>query len=134
MDEPLHASAQFLEVQDWGYTEYQEALRRQRAMAEERIASRVPDRLVFVEHPPVVTIGRSGTEADLRLPKETLHARGIAVRRVERGGMATFHGPGQLVAYPIIKLQERDLHSETRMSPLLRALPTVRMCPILMSN
>ena len=99
-----------LEIQDWGCLEYQEALGRQRAMAEERIADRAPDRLVLVEHPPVVTIGRRGGDADLRLPEETLHEKGIDVAHVERGGMATFHGPGQLVAYPIVKLREQDLH------------------------
>ncbi len=99
-----------LEIQDWGTVEYGEALRRQRAMAEERIAGKAPDRLVLVEHPPVVTIGRSGSEADLRLPEAVLRERGIAVSRVERGGMATFHGPGQLVVYPIVKLYAKDLH------------------------
>ncbi len=100
-----------LEVQDWGNVEYEEALRRQRAMAEERIADKVPDRLVLVEHPPVVTIGRSGSEADLRPSgRDALQDKGIAVSHVERGGMATFHGPGQVVAYPVVKLHEQDLH------------------------
>jgi lipoic acid synthetase len=99
-----------LEVQDWGCVDYEEALRRQRELAEARIASRAPDRLILLEHPPVVTIGRSGSEADLRLSEEALHEKGISVSRVERGGMATFHGPGQLVAYPIVKLHEQDLH------------------------
>jgi lipoic acid synthetase len=99
-----------LEIQDWGNVEYEEALRRQRAMAEERIADKVPDRLVLTEHPPVVTIGRSGSEADLRLPEDALQQKGIGVSHVERGGMATFHGPGQVVAYPIVKLYEQDLH------------------------
>ncbi len=112
-----------LEVQDWGNLAYDEALGRQRAMAEERIADRVPDRLVLVEHPPVVTIGRSGSEADLRLPEEALHEKGIGVSRVERGGMATFHGPGQLVAYPIVKLHEQDLHRF--LAGLLGAMETV---------
>jgi len=99
-----------LEVQDWGNVEYEESLRRQRAMAEERVADKAPDRLVLVEHPPVVTIGRSGSDVDLLLPEETLKEKGIMVSHVERGGMATFHGPGQLVAYPVIKLREKDLH------------------------
>jgi lipoic acid synthetase len=99
-----------LEVQDWGTVEYEEALRRQRAMAEERIADKAPDRLVLTEHPPVVTLGRSGSDADLRLPEEALQQQGIGVSHVERGGQATFHGPGQVVAYPIVKLHEQDLH------------------------
>lgn len=110
MADPSNPSPAVLEVQDWGNVEYREALDRQRAMAEERIREGIPDRLVLVEHPPVVTIGRSGSEADLRLPEEALLERGIAVSRVERGGMATFHGPGQLVAYPIVRLRGQDLH------------------------
>ena len=110
MPEGSSTTPETLEIQDWGNVEYEEALRRQRAMAEERIADKVPDRLVLVEHPPVVTIGRSGSEADLRLTEETLQEKGITVSRVERGGMATFHGPGQLVAYPVVKLHEQDLH------------------------
>ncbi len=110
MPEVSSPAPSILEVQDWGQVEYEEALRRQRAMAEERTADRVPDRLVLVEHPPVVTIGRSGSEADLLLARETLRERGIAVSHVERGGMATFHGPGQLVAYPIVRLRGQDVH------------------------
>jgi lipoic acid synthetase len=110
MSESSNPTCERLEVQDWGTVAYEEALRRQRAMAEERIADRAPDRLVLVEHPPVVTIGRSGSEQDLRLPQEALQEKGIAVSRVERGGMATFHGPGQLVIYPIVKLHRQDLH------------------------
>ncbi len=99
-----------LEVQDWGNVEYEEALARQRAMAEERIGDKIPDRLILTEHPPVVTLGRSGSEADLRQPEEELQQQGIGVSHVERGGQATFHGPGQVVAYPIVKLHEQDLH------------------------
>jgi lipoic acid synthetase len=110
MSEGSITSQGHLEIQDWGYVEYEDALRRQRAMAEERMADRAPDRLILVEHPPIVTIGRSGSEEDLRLSEEALHEKGISVSHVERGGMATFHGPGQLVAYPIVKLRERDLH------------------------
>ena len=110
MSEGSITSRGHLEIQDWGYVEYEDALRRQRAMAEERMADKAPDRLILVEHPPIVTIGRSGSEEDLRLSEEALHEKGISVSHVERGGMATFHGPGQLVAYPIVKLRERDLH------------------------
>ena len=72
MFEGANTSSGHLEVQDWGQVEYEEALRRQRAMAEERIGDKALDRLVLVEHPPVVTIGRSGSEDDLRLPEEAL--------------------------------------------------------------
>ncbi len=101
---------QELEIQDWGLLDYRITLSRQRAMAEARADGLAIDRLVFVEHPPVVTIGRSGTLSDLRMPEQVLHQRGIMICNVERGGMATFHGPGQLVAYPVIELREKDLH------------------------
>jgi len=109
MSENSISSPGHLEIQDWGFVEYEASLLRQRAMAKERIGDKAPDRLILVEHPPVVTIGRSGTEEDLRLSEEALHEQRISVSRVERGGMATFHGPGQLVAYPIVKLYEQDL-------------------------
>lgn len=101
---------QGLEVLDWGQLAYGEALRRQMALVEERIAGSSPDRLVLVEHPHVVTIGRSGSLNDLRIAEDELEREGVELYQVDRGGMATFHGPGQLVAYPIIKLRQRDVH------------------------
>ena len=95
---------------DWGVLPYGQALKRQLAWVKERIAGLSPDRLVLVEHPPVVTLGRSGGLKDLRISIEILKQKGIDLYTVDRGGMATFHGPGQLVAYPIIKLQTKDLH------------------------
>jgi len=99
-----------LKILDWGPLPYGQALKRQMALVEERIAGLPPDHLVLVEHPPVVTMGRSGGLKDLRISKEALKQSGIDLYTVDRGGMATFHGPGQLVAYPIIKLQTKDLH------------------------
>ena len=99
-----------LKIFDWGLLPYGQALKRQMALVEERIAGSSPDRLVLLEHPPVVTMGRSGGLKDLRISKKALKQRGIDLYTVDRGGMATFHGPGQLVAYPIIKLQTKDLH------------------------
>jgi lipoic acid synthetase len=112
-----------LEVQDWGRVAYEAALLRQRSLVDGRIADRAPDRLVLVEHPPVVTLGRGGSAADLCRPIDVLQQKGIAVRRVERGGMATFHGPGQLVVYPIVKLHQKDLRRF--LSGLLSAMEDV---------
>lgn len=103
-------SIPYLHVLDCGLLEYGEALKLQEALVSERIAGLSQDRLVLVEHPPVVTLGRSGTAKDLRVCEEALKQKGAAVFRIDRGGMATFHGPGQLVAYPILKLVEQDLH------------------------
>lgn len=111
MQESLNSAGPLrLEIQDWGLMEYEEALARQRSMVEERIAGLAPDRLVLVEHPPAITLGRSATAEDVLVPEDELVRRNITVFWVERGGKATFHGPGQLVAYPIVELKEKDLH------------------------
>lgn len=92
---------------------YGETLALQRTLAEARIAGRVTnDMLLLVEHPPVVTLGRSFEKRNLRTPPEELAARGIELFDIERGGDVTFHGPGQLVGYPIYDLNEHkpDLH------------------------
>jgi lipoic acid synthetase len=112
-----------LETLDWGSLPYGEALKRQMDLVEERIAGSSSDRFVLVEHPPVVTIGRSGGLKDLRISKEALKQKGVDLYHVDRGGMATFHGPGQLVAYPIIKLQLKDLHQY--LYTLLHTIATV---------
>ena len=120
-----------LEVLDWGLLEYGEALLRQKALVEERIAGSSPDHLLLVEHPPVVTIGRSGSSKDLNISKEALSQQGVALYHVDRGGMATFHGPGQLVAYPIVKLKDKNLHLTLRtlQHTLVRVLRTYGLNP-----
>ncbi len=109
------ASTSHLQVLDWGILPYGKALKLQEALVSERLAEISPDRLAVVEHPPVITIGRSGSLKDLRDPEDVLNRRGALVFRVDRGGMTTFHGPGQLVAYPILKLKMKDLHLYLKM-------------------
>lgn len=92
---------------------YGEALELQRSIAAARISGHIPeDVLLLVEHPPVVTLGRSSKDANLSASPELLRARGVELFEVERGGDVTFHGPGQLVGYPIIDLKrhKQDLH------------------------
>jgi lipoate-protein ligase B len=92
---------------------YVEALGLQRRVAQARIEKRLPhDVLLLVEHPPVVTLGRSFHDEHLSTPVAALQARGIEVHEIERGGDVTYHGPGQLVGYPIFDLTEHqpDLH------------------------
>lgn len=96
-----------------GTLPYAEALELQRAVARARIAGAIAeDVLLLVQHPPVFTFGRSTKASSLPLPAEALRARGIEVHEIERGGDVTFHGPGQLVGYPIVDLKrhKQDLH------------------------
>jgi lipoyl(octanoyl) transferase len=96
-----------------GTMAYGEALELQRAAARARIAGEIPqDLLLLVEHPPVVTLGRSSKDAHLLASPTLLAARGVELFEVERGGDVTFHGPGQLVGYPIVDLKrhKQDLH------------------------
>ena len=85
---------------DLGRMEYGKAWAIQGALAGRRVDDGITDGLVLVEHDPVVTLGRRGTDADIL-------DRSLPVFRVERGGQATYHGPGQLVGYPILKLPDR---------------------------
>ena len=105
-------AARTLDVRDLGVMRYGEALDLQRRLADERIAQRIPDTLLLVEHPPVITLGRGTKQASLPIDPDALRARGIEVFEIERGGDVTYHGPGQLVGYPIIDLQQHkpDLH------------------------
>ena len=117
-------------VVDLGYLPYAEALDLQRALARARIAGDVPqDVLLMVEHPPVVTLGRSSKEKHLVASPALLAARGVELHEVERGGDVTFHGPGQLVGYPILDLKRhrQDLHWYLRQveEALIRALGTL---------
>ena len=114
-------------VTDLGTMVYADALEFQRAAARARVDGRLnQDLLILVEHRPVVTLGRSTKEANLLLDKDALAKRGIELFEVERGGDVTFHGPGQLVGYPIIDLKRhnQDLHWYLRKveEVLIRAL------------
>jgi lipoate-protein ligase B len=100
-------------IERLGVMDYARALDFQRAVAKARIAGEIPeDVLLLLEHPPVVTMGRSSKEAHLLASPALLAARGVELHEVERGGDVTFHGPGQLVGYPIIDLtrHKKDLH------------------------
>src|SRR5215208_5266883 len=116
-------------VSDLGTMGYADALALQRAAARARISGEIAeDLLLLVEHPPVVTLGRSSKERHLLASPELLRARGVELFEVERGGDVTFHGPGQLVGYPIVDLKRhrRDLHWYLRQveEVLIRALET----------
>jgi lipoyl(octanoyl) transferase len=96
-----------------GTMRYADALDLQRAVARARIAGTIAqDVLLLLEHPPVVTLGRSTKAHHLTTSPELLARRGVELFEVERGGDVTFHGPGQLVGYPIVDLERhrKDLH------------------------
>src|SRR5687768_14544862 len=96
-----------------GTVPYAVALDLQRDLARRRITGEMDeDMLLLLEHPPVVTLGRTAKEAHIVSSPERLRARGVEVHEVERGGDVTFHGPGQLVGYPIfdLKRHRKDLH------------------------
>ena len=102
-----------LEV-DWlGTVPYADALELQMKSVEARRAGASCDKLLLLEHPPVITIGRGATTENLLIDPAELARRGVAFHRVSRGGDVTYHGPGQLVGYLIIDLaarDERDVH------------------------
>jgi lipoyl(octanoyl) transferase len=98
---------------DLGRRRYAEVLELQRAAARARANGSIPeDVILLVEHEPVVTLGRSTKERNLLASPALLEARGVELFEVERGGDITFHGPGQLVGYPIVDLRRhrQDLH------------------------
>lgn len=99
-----------------GRTPYEACWNAQRALAEARRDGTIPDTLLLTEHDPVYTIGTGGTDLHLLASEEELLGRGISVVRNDRGGDITYHGPGQLVGYPILDLSARgrDLHRYLR--------------------
>lgn len=99
------------DVIDWGTRPYPEAYASQQQLLRERIAGDIPDTLVLVEHPAVFTIGRQGGRDNILVSDIFLDGKHIDVLDVERGGDITYHGPGQLVAYPVFHLPEgrRDI-------------------------
>ena len=96
-DEPI-------EVVEAGTVPYVRAWDRQKQLAEARARDEIADTVLLLEHPPVYTLGRRADEANIVLPAGDRAARGITVERIDRGGDVTYHGPGQLVGYPIMKL------------------------------
>lgn len=119
-----------LHVVHLGLVPYARALELQRSVAQARISGALAhDVLLLLEHPPVVTLGRSSKAKHLVATPDTLAERGVELFEVERGGDVTFHGPGQLVGYPIVNLRghRQDLHWYLRQieSVLIHALRAI---------
>jgi lipoyl(octanoyl) transferase len=105
-----------VQVVRWGRTTYADALARQAELQSARLAGAAPDTLVLTEHEPVFTVGlRTGAAKHLVWDAATREREGVVVHETNRGGDITYHGPGQLVAYPIVSLDaRRDLHAYLR--------------------
>jgi lipoyl(octanoyl) transferase len=103
-------------VRDLGRMSYAEALSVQEAIAAKRKIGQGCDHLLFVEHSPVVTIGRNGRESNVLASPALLREKGVELYESNRGGDVTYHGPGQIVAYPVIDLREwkRDVGAFVR--------------------
>ncbi len=100
-----------------GVVDYAEALEVQERLVTERQCGRRGDTLVLLQHPPVITLGRRADRANILVSAEHLQAQGISLHEVSRGGDVTYHGPGQLVGYPILNLEDHgnDVHRYLRM-------------------
>lgn len=107
-----------LDVHWLGRVPYREAWQKQHDLVAARRRDEIPDQLLLLEHEPVLTLGRTSDEKHVIASAEELQRRGIEVIRTERGGEVTYHGPGQLVGYPIVRLADRGI----LLRPLVRAL------------
>jgi len=104
------------EVRDFGRMPYSDAMALQRSLVELRKQDRIPDQLLYVEHPHVITLGRNGNLANLLAGDDVLRRAGVELHHADRGGDITYHGPGQIVAYPVFDLRKwnRDVVAYVR--------------------
>jgi len=105
-----------IRVLQCGLCPFQEANSRQKRIREGVARGTMPETILILEHPPVITRGRGDDGTQLRRPEEVIVREGIPVLDVERGGGATYHGPGQVVAYPVVRLSrfQNDIHRYLR--------------------
>lgn len=102
---------------DLGLTDYKDCWNRQKEFVRLRAQNRIPDCLLITGHKPVITMGRGTAKENLLVSPEKLREKGVDLFEIERGGDITFHGPGQLVVYPII-----DLNNHAAMSIAISAV------------
>jgi lipoyl(octanoyl) transferase len=101
-----------------GRVPYDEALRIQAEVAALRLAGHIDNTLLLLEHPPVLTLGRNASRANILASDELLSSRGVTLHEINRGGDVTYHGPGQLVGYPIFDLRSLQNSSGGRLGPV----------------
>ena len=96
-----------------GTVDYGEAYRVQIRLCQQRVAGEIPDTLLLLQHPPTITVGKSGKPDNILVGHEELDRHGVSLFFTDRGGDVTYHGPGQLVVYPIVDLRQRnrDVHA-----------------------
>lgn len=113
-----------LRIENWGLVDYDTALKRQQDLQRQLISDQGRDTLVLVEHLPVVTLGLRGGADDLRCSEAQIGQLGVGLHHINRGGFATAHEPGQMVAYPIVRLKKKDLrwYSQTFLRSLEQTL------------
>lgn len=101
-----------LDILNLGLKDYQETYKIQKDLVGKRCKGEIPDTLIFVEHPPVFTIGRKGSRKNILISSAQLKKEKIKIHEIDRGGDITYHGPGQIVGYPIVDLRKygKDIH------------------------
>ena len=95
-----------MQILDLGLRDYEEVWNLQKTVHAKRVAGEIPNLLILVEHNPVITMGKSGKESNVRFPVDLLKEKGVEYFQIERGGDVTYHGPGQLVGYPIFDVRD----------------------------
>jgi lipoyl(octanoyl) transferase len=109
MSSPAENSLDQLQTRWFGTTEYGAALELQRSILDRRKSNEISDSLLLLEHPHVVTLGRRADDSHLVTARDELQNAGVAIFETDRGGEATYHGPGQLIGYPIIDVRVAKL-------------------------
>ncbi|HEY2537704.1 MAG TPA: lipoyl(octanoyl) transferase LipB [Solirubrobacteraceae bacterium] len=105
-----------------GTVPYRDALALQLSIRERRLAEEAPDTLLLLEHPPVYTRGRRAADGELGLGEQYYRSRGIEIVETDRGGRVTYHGPGQLVGYPIVRVHDIGAHLRMMETAIVAAL------------
>jgi len=95
-----------MQIIDLGRRDYKEVWDLQKTLHARRVSGAIPNTLILVEHDPVITMGKSGKQGNVLFPVGSLKSKGVDFYHIERGGDATFHGPGQLVGYPIFNVKD----------------------------
>jgi lipoate-protein ligase B len=118
----MRHAAEELWVCHLGHVPYSDGVAMQETLRQRRIAGAVPDLMLLLEHPPTYTRGRRAGADDLPSPEAFYRAKGIDVASTHRGGKLTYHGPGQLVGYPIIAIDDVLRHLRTMEDAIIAAL------------